>query len=220
MRAYLILAVTTLLVFCTSSAQAVIVVIDENGNGSVDGRPMTGSVETFTDSTPTLGDPLLPGRAVLVYRPGIGSMNGGDVPIMESGAFPAGVISDVMRFVSGRLILYSEFEPGETLGVPPANTFPSLSDVAHGGTFVYQGTPVPVNELSQFGGGDPNVASFTPIQGQPGEIVNVAVTYIIASDPAPEPASIILLACGITALGIAKWRQTTRHGHGEVSVIL
>jgi hypothetical protein len=178
-----------MLLFCVNSAYSIPlrITIDENCNGSfsLNGGAAIGLL-CNKDSIDPLNGMSVPTFALT------GDTVRGDLVLLEPGS---SVASDLIRFEVGILRFYSERpEAGAT---PPFDA----SDV--GVPTDRQATVVTFNEV---GGEGNNGFTYTPGPNDPGFIQGFDTTYVIISD-VPEPASISLLACGVSILGFITWRQ-------------
>jgi hypothetical protein len=170
-------------VLTAAASQGMVITLDENGHGNVDGTPLVYGVDN-----PPVGN-----WATLYYvLPFTTGVVTGDVAALEPQI--TSQISDVLRFINvqqeagggieARVYVYSEME---TRDIPPydlADTgIPSLwtSGADH--------DPVYVNEVGPEGF---NYVDYTPL-GQ------TEITYHFISD-IPEPATICMLGLGALSL--------------------
>jgi hypothetical protein len=101
--------------------------------------------------------------------------------------------SDLVRFINGSAIFYSDFTDGAD----------SLADI--GLPTAFEDNRLLVTEVGSEGS---NGFTYTPTAGQPGFVGGIAgpVTYVIQSDTSPstpEPASAVLFL-GVAGLGLAR----------------
>lgn len=155
------------------------VTIDENGNGNSNGIPLVFAL------TPDPGPGGSPSVLVLTYTLPFNTVQG-DVLIFDSGSF-----QDMIRFNgNSTVIFYSDNLDG----------FDAIGDTASPPAGFYA-NPVNLNETLA---GD---ISYTPAPGQPGFALTatgapVSYTFQSGGDVVPEPASILLLACGLAGIGV------------------
>ena len=176
------------LVLC-GPASAVLITIDEDGHGTVDGTPLP-----FFKG-PDIGPGGL--LSTLHYGPSlflIGTVPG-DVHLTE-GAGSAAVFLDVIRFNGdGTVIFYSDNLDG----------FDSLADTAAPPSIAYPNL-VSIPEIGPEGD---NGAFYTPGPGNPGFSPEFALTYHFVSDgeataDEPSPAALMLLGLGMLGFGFKR----------------
>jgi len=176
------------LVLCGPAwAVQVEIVIDENGNGTINGSPNPGVLALDPAGGMVLTYPL-PLSFVLVP---------GDVELFEPGG---SVITDVIRFSDGVIRFYSDNLDG------------SDADLADR----LRPLPLPlVNTINEEGPEGNNGALYTPGAGTPGHSVipddpNFVFTYHFISDAAtvavaePSPVALLLLGLGMMAFGLKR----------------
>ena len=180
----------TAAIAATTAFSQPIISVDEFGNGTIGGSPLTWQtnvVESFS------------GMATLSYNlPFLG--NRGDVVLMEPAS---GVVSDLIRFDgAGHLFFFSDASPGD-----PAD---SLADVGLPG-FNAAAPALFFNETGPEAG--PNgLWGYTPTVGgnDPGG-TTAPVIYDFISD-VPEPGVLPLMACGLGILGFVQRRRKLARG--------
>ena len=154
--------------------------IDENGNG------------IGTVGPGFLGNDPGPGglNGVLIYQLPFAGVQG-DVGLLDNG-----IPLDYVRFNgNGTVIFYSDNVDG----------FDAIGDTPAPPGQLYQNL-VRLEELGPEGN---NGAIYTPLPGQPGYDPNALPTYNLISDGSavPEPSSVIQLALGLGALGLAGFNR-------------
>jgi hypothetical protein len=165
-----------------AQSTAVTVTVDENGHGTA---TIPGTVFTLQASqSQDPGPGGLSGALTYSFSSPLAGVPivMGDVILSEPGAS----MSDLIRFnqnpnLVGTLVFYSdkpEVDALADIGFPTAN----------------YGTVITMPETGTEG---INGLTYTPMSGQPGFVVNQAVTYMIQSD-VPEPASIIMGGTSLT----------------------
>jgi hypothetical protein len=172
-----------------------LITLDETGVGTI---LFPGSVASPLTSgmLPDPGPGGLP--AALTYNlGGPPSLLFGDLVLVEGG-----VISDVIRFnpanpatgYPASVVFYSD------LGDEPN---PPLADTGFPTAFYSLVLTLP--EVGPEAG--PNGITYTPTPNDPGYVNGFSVTYVIISDPVPEPGTVTLSAAG-AAFGLAlAWRR-------------
>jgi hypothetical protein len=192
----LCLALAWLLVGVPAQA-GLIVSFDENGNGFVT-RTTDGVTRTLT-SLGNVVDPIDPAFKPLGYDlmhnalVGGTPVSDGDFIISENSA----ILSDIVRFEKGMILVYSEKGDDELTGKP------DLADVGiTTSRIIIPGFTPTLDETGPEGVN--GIFNFTPTNDEPGFMVSPPgpVTYNFFSDGSlPEPASIFLLGIG-GALGV------------------
>lgn len=183
----------------SASAQQLVFNFDESGSGAINGGS---AAQIPLISLGNIVDPFDPTSGIkpLAYNivgslPGFPAPTDGDVVMSEN----TGVITDILRFYHGLLMVYSDRpEPGET---------GPLADV--GFSPARQNNQINLPETGPEAG--PNgLFGYTPATGQPGffPAPTVAV-YNFLSDPAvPEPSSFAVLGLAALALLIRRRKPT------------
>lgn len=159
------------------------ITIDENGNGNIDGTPLTFTVAP---------DPVPGGSAAaLIYTlpSSVGPITTGGLALLDGA-----LIDDVLRFEAGNMIVFYSAAP------PPGGAGKSLADQASPPSLV----PNTVT-ASESGGAGNDSTTWIPTAGQPGFSSTSSLTYHIVSDsPAdvPEPSAMVMaLLGGICLIG-------------------
>jgi hypothetical protein len=166
-------------VLTTAATQGMVITLDENGNGNVDGTPLLYGVDT-----PPVGN-----WATLYYVLPFNPVIEGDVAVLEP-LVTSQEISDVLRFINvqqvagggteARVYVYSDME---TRDIPP-------NDLADTGIPVLWDNPAnPPSFVNEVGLEGNNSVDYT--------VGNI--TYHFISD-VPEPATICLLGLGALSL--------------------
>jgi hypothetical protein len=172
---------------------SVTITVDENGVGTFHNTAGLNEALPFAMSP----DPG-PGGLAAAATYGLTNLPGlvaGDLIVPEPNNTPP-QISDIIRFNpnenGGSLVFYSETSDGVD----------SLADTGFP-TALYANTLA----LDEVGPG----LTYTPTAGQPGFVTGAGgpVTYVIASEPVPEPSSILALAGGLAAFACG-WRRRAR----------
>jgi PEP-CTERM motif-containing protein len=166
------------------SANPCTITIDENGNGSWNGTPLSFALGT---------DPGPGGQSgVLIYSglPVGGAI--GDVLLNDNEG-----VSDILRFNgNGTVIVYSDITGGSDALADNSGLTSLLNDQT-----LYYGNLLFIDELGPEGN---NGAIYTPSLGQPGSgfnpLDNVTYNFISDSTPVPEPGSMLLFASGLMGL--------------------
>jgi hypothetical protein len=184
----IVLSTCLVLAWAGLATADLVVTVDEGGIGTANGSPMPGG--PLTD--PTTGNLafgyLLPPTTDPVVL--------GDLALTEPGQ--TSTLSDLIRFAQlpgstfTGLFFYSDPEDsiearaGADLGLPANRQTNFLT-------------------MSEVGLEDSNGFVYVPAPGNPG-YAGPGTVYTITSDfPLPEPASAVLLTCGVVALGFARW---------------
>jgi hypothetical protein len=191
----LALAALVILAAGAASAQAPLITVDENGNGSFNGKPIPW----------TIGQDIGPGgfpNALLYHLLPAGTQwVVGDLILLEPSAGGVVVLSDVVRFnPDGSLVFYSDREATD---LPPFD----LADVGFPGSF--WDNILRINEVGPEGG--PNGAIYQPTPNQPGFFGDPATgagpIYTIISD-VPEPSALLGVLSGVIGMaGLALRRR-------------
>ena len=163
-------------IFSTTVFADILVTVDENGNGQMDGQPLS----HFIGTDPGPGG--LPG--VLVYS-GLPTTVQGDVGLFDLDVFS---FLDYIRFNGdGTLIFYSDnvdgFDALADTPTPPNAFYPNI---------------VGISEVGPEGA---NGAFYTPGPTDPGAVLGTVVTYHFISD-VPEPSSLLLVLTVFGVLGL------------------
>jgi len=198
MRNQLRLAGLCLAVVLTAAVRpttaAIIVTVDENGNGTIVNTSTAQTSPLPASLAPDLGPGGAPSALTysLLSPP---SLVVGDVFLFEPGQ--SFVLSDLIRFnPNGTLVFYSD-----TIG--PSDPNPALADSGFPSAFY-------PNSLNVFEVGNEglNGLTYTPTEGQPGFVSGFDVTYVIRSDfVVPEPGTFALGCMGAMGLGAVGWRR-------------
>jgi len=164
------------------SAASVLISVDENGRGNINGNPVTFNI----GADPGPGGLL----STLIYTiPFTGVV--GDVELFEP---ETGIPGDVLRFNgNGTLIFYSAGVPGNT----------ALADEPR--------PPAPVPNTVQFNETSNGDMVYAPTSGQPGFDSSAASTFHFVSDAPssiPEPQSVAMLMLGGVGLIIGRLRKS------------
>ena len=164
------------------------VTLDEYGNGSSNGTPLTSFVA---------GDITGGAASALFYQLPFPVVQG-DVILDEPGGNIAVVLSDVLRFFTLSEGSYVAFYSDNGDGV---DATADISGLPGNAPFT---NIVTISEVGLEAG--PNGAIYTPTSGQPGFInVDNSATYNILSDStAPEPGSLLLIGAGLAGLGLLR----------------
>jgi hypothetical protein len=186
---HLFLLAAAVVAICMQSVRAqVLVKFDENGNGSVQ---VPGAVPVTLPSLGNIVDPFDPSSGIKPLAYNYAGVLGttalqGDIILTEPTTSPPPQgISDVIRFMQGLILVYSELpEPLE--GVQLADVgIPSL----------FQPNKINVSETGPEPGLN-GMFGYVPTAGQPGLLPASfsSVSYDFVSDPAPVPEPSSLLA--------------------------
>ncbi len=177
---------------------AITINFDENGNGQIQAP---GAAPLPLISLGNITDPTDPGNGLQPLAYDIsGSLPGliptdGDINLFEPQN--TGVLSDLLRFTHGLVLVYSDLpEPGEfpvpaaDVGLPGARQ-PNLLNLIETGPEA----------------GPNGMFGYAPGTGQPGEI-SAPTVYNFLSDPAvPEPTSLALVGLGASVLLLRRRRR-------------
>ena len=183
----------------SATAQTFTFDFDENGNGTINGGT---AAQIPLISLGNIVDPFDPSSGIqpLAYNivgslPGFPAPVDGDVVLGEN----TGVISDVLRFYHGLLMVYSD--------LPEVGEIPPLADV--GFSPLRQGNQLGLPETGPEAG--PNgLFGYAPLANQPGAFSAPTVAvYNFTSDAAvPEPTSFAVLGLAALALLIRRRKPT------------
>jgi hypothetical protein len=197
MKKTILLTITLLLGAGMQSVPAITITVDEDGNGFVDGAPLSWT-STYADPGP--GRRTAPFPLTYMLPAEFNTVQAGDIQLFEMD--PVFEISDYLRFNPAgtenlvdhtvqqfaSLVFYSN----------PADGVDSLADV------LFPGNSYPVFLIFAEQGveaGPNGYWNYTPIPGQPGFVQGLDVTYNFISD-VPEPgAGVIAGALVLLQLG-------------------
>ena len=202
-----ILSLVTALVFSAvlNAPAVVLMTVDENGNGNIDGAPVVPAGFLLQDPGPGgLANALNYPVATAAFS--LGTAVAGDVLITEPGA--GSTPSDLIRF-----------RPGSLFPSPSPSIVTFYSDNSDGvDSLADIGFPTALNAnrvtLPETGvEGGLQVIHYTPLSGQPGYIDDLsnpghtAITYAFISD-VPEPTTTALGGTFLAiAFGLKLWRR-------------
>ncbi len=182
---------------CLPASAATIILIDVNGNGSID----FGTGPTFIPGS-LQQDPGPGGQsAVLTYTLNAPNLTEGDLLLNFGGKLqdvirfnPAGsggdpnYLASVLFYASSPTGMYSLADTSQPPFANYANTL-AVAGIVSGGTI----------------GGQ-----YTPLSGQPGYVPNFAVSYAITGDTVPEPSSVSIVLSGVVVVAVLGRKQLLR----------